>query len=281
MNIDEIEFTIFDTETTGLEPSSGDRIVELAALRFKGAEMLAEFQTLVNPGRGISEAAFNVNKISPEMLEAAPTPEAVIPKFIDFIQGSCLCSYNAGFDLEFLNNELRILGLPALSNISVVDILKMARRITPGLERYALWFVADKLGVKAQQQHRALSDVQLTLGLFYKLKDMLKTKGILDFDKFLGLFSIDPVLLENNNNQRITQIQEALSLGAKLGIEYISVSSAQVSQREIIPYEIKQENGRSYLVGYCCLKKEGRSFRIDGILHLEIINGNEKDKITP
>lgn len=273
-NIDEIEFTIFDTETTGLDPKAGDRIVELAALRFKADEKLSEFQTLVNPGRPISEAAFNVNKISPEMLEGAPMPEVVIPKFIDFIQGSCLCSYNAGFDLEFLNNELKILGSPAFSAGPVVDILKMARRITPGLARYALWFVADKLGVKAQQQHRAFSDVQLTLGLFYKLKDMLKTKGISEFDKFLGLFSIDPVLLENNNNEKIAQIQKALSLGGKLVIEYISVSSAQVTQREIIPYEIKQENGRSYLVGYCCLKKEERSFRIDGILHLEIINGN-------
>jgi len=274
MNIDEIEFVIFDTETTGLETKSGDRIVELAALRFKGAKKLAEFQSLVNSGQPISEAAFNVNKISSEMLESAPKPEVVIPKFIDFIQGSCLCSYNAGFDLEFLNNELKILGLPALSNIPVVDILKMARRLAPGLERYALGFVADKLGIKSQQQHRAFSDVQLTLDLFYKLKDMLKAKGILDFDKFLGLFSIDPVLLENYNNQKIAQIQKALNSGNKLRVEYIAVSNAQVSQREIIPYEIQQENGRSYLVGYCCLKKEKRSFRIDGILRLEIINGN-------
>lgn len=274
MDIDEIEFVIFDTETTGLETRSGDRIVELAALKFKARQRLAEFQSLVNSGQPISEAAFNVNKISSEMLAAAPKPEAVIPKFIDFIQGSCLCSYNAGFDLEFLNNELKILGYPALSGIFVVDILKMARRLAPGLERYALWFVADKLGIKAQQQHRAFSDVQLTLDLFYKLKDMLKAKGVLDFDKFLSLFSIDPVLLENNNNQKLAQIQKALSLGGKLKVEYIAVSNAQVSQREIIPYEIKQENGRSYLVGYCCLKKEKRSFRIDGILHLEIINGN-------
>jgi DNA polymerase-3 subunit epsilon len=104
-HIDEIEFTIFDTETTGLEPASGDRIVEIAGIRFRGKERIATFQTLVNPNRPISEAAFQVNRITQDMLKGAPGADAVMPKFLNFIQGSCLCSYNAGFDLEFLNNE--------------------------------------------------------------------------------------------------------------------------------------------------------------------------------
>jgi len=276
-NIDEIEFVIFDTETTGLDPSSGDRIVEIAALRFKGQEKISEFQALVNPGRPISSAAFAVNKISPEMLKDASTPENVIPKFLDFIQGACVCSYNAGFDLEFLNNELKILNLSALKDVLIIDALKMVKRVMPGLERYALWFVSDKLGIKIRQQHRAFSDVELTLAVFNKLKDMLKVKGITDFNKYLGLFSIDPVLLENINNQKIAQIQEALNLRAQIKIEYISVSSAQVTQREVVPKEIKRENGRDYLIGYCCLKREERSFRIDNILHIELVNENDRN----
>ncbi|MDD5567934.1 MAG: exonuclease domain-containing protein [Candidatus Omnitrophica bacterium] len=280
MNIDDIEFVIFDTETTGLDPSLGDRIVEIAALRFKGRERLAEFQTLVNPDRPVSNAAFAVNKISADMLKDAPNPAEVIPKFLDFIQGSCLCSYNAGFDLEFLNNEFRILSIPALKDIVVVDALKMAKRLMPGLERYALWFVADVLGIKIQQKHRAFSDVELTVSAFYKLKDMLATKGITDFNKFVGLFSIDPVLLESINNQKIAQIQEALNLKVQVRIEYISTSSAQVTEREVVPKEIKQENGRNYLVGYCCLKRQERSFRVDNILHIELVNENNKGQIT-
>ena len=280
MNIDDIEFVIFDTETTGLDPSLGDRIVEIAALRFKGRERLAEFQTLVNPDRPVSNAAFAVNKISADMLKDAPNPAEVIPKFLDFIQGSCLCSYNAGFDLEFLNNEFRILSIPALKDIVVVDALKMAKRLMPGLERYALWFVADVLGIRIQQKHRAFSDVELTVSAFYKLKDMLATKGITDFNKFVGLFSIDPVLLESINNQKIAQIQEALNLKVQVRIEYISTSSAQVTEREVVPKEIKQENGRNYLVGYCCLKRQERSFRVDNILHIELVNENNKGQIT-
>ena len=186
-DIDEIEFTIFDTETTGLDPKSGDRIIELAAVRFKGGNRLSVFQSLVNPEYPVSPGAFNVNKISREMLIPAPKPIEIIPKFLDFVQGSYLCCYNADFDLGFLNNELKILELTQINDIPVVDILKIARIILPGLERYALWYVAENLGIKIKQEHRALSDVELTLGVFYKLKELIRGRGIADFDKFLGL----------------------------------------------------------------------------------------------
>ena len=270
-NIDEIEFTIFDTETTGLEPLSGDRIVEIAGIRLRGKVRISTFQNLVNPNRPISEAAFQVNRITQDMLKNAPGIDKVLPKFLDFIQGSSLCSYNAGFDLEFLNNELKLIGKNALENIMVVDILKMARRLLPGLERYALWFVADKLGIKIQQKHRAFSDVELTLGVFNKLKEILKAKGILDSTHFSNLFAINPDFLKNINEQKITQIQEAIDLGVKVKIKYLSSSGLEVTEREVIPREIKQENNRSYLVGFCCLRNDERTFRIDGILHLEII----------
>lgn len=270
-NISEVEFTIFDTETTGLEPLSGDRIVEIAAIRFKGKEKIGEFQTLVNPGRNISEAAFAVNKITQDMLKSAPGIKDVMPGFLEFIKESCLCSYNAGFDLDFLNNELKLIGSGALEGIIVVDVLKMARRLLPGLERYALWFVADKLGIKMQQKHRAFSDVELTLGVFNRLIEILSAKGISDFTNFSNLFAINHAFLNNIIAKRTAEIQEAIDLGLKLKVKYLSRSGAEVSEREVIPKEIKQENNRSYLMGYCCLKKEERTFRIDGILHLELL----------
>jgi DNA polymerase-3 subunit alpha (Gram-positive type) len=270
-NIEDIEFTIFDTETTGLEPQSGDRIVEIAGIRIKGKEKISTFQTLVNPGRLVSFAAFQVNKISQEMLKDAPGIDIVMPKFLNFIQGSCLCSYNAGFDLEFLNSELKLMGKSGLENILVIDILKMAKRLMPALERYALWFVAEKLGLKIQQMHRAFSDVELTLGVFTKFREMLETKGIHDLTNFSSLFAINTRILDNLNAQKIARIQEAIDLGVKLKIKYLSASGAEVSEREVIPGEIKQDNNRSYLVGYCCLRNEERTFRVDGILHLEVV----------
>lgn len=270
-NINEIEFVIFDTETTGLDPARGDRIVEIAGVRIKGNQRISIFQSLVNPGRRISEAAFAVNKISQEMLDQAPRAEEVIPKFMDFAKGACLCSYNAGFDVEFLNNELKVIGLSPLDDAVIIDALKMSRRLVPGLERYALWFVAQALGIENKQEHRAFSDVEMTLQLFYKLQDVLMAKGIADFSAFSNLFGLKSKQLDDVNNQRIAEIQQAIDLGLRLKIKYISGASATISEREVIPKEIKQEYNHSYLIGYCCLKRDERTFRIDGILHLETI----------
>lgn len=270
-DIEKIEFTIFDTETTGLDPFSGDRIVEIAGIRFRGELQIAKFSALVNPHRPISEAAFAVNRISQDMLEGAPDIDKVMPQFLNFIQDSCLCSYNAGFDLEFLNSELKRIGGRLPDNIIVLDILKMAKRLLPGLERYALWFVADNLGIKAKQQHRAFSDVELTMKVFRKLKEVFKKKGLSDFKDFSTLFTIDPEFLDDLNKQKIAQIQEAIDLGVNLRIKYLSSSQAEVSEREVTPRQILQDKNNNYLVGYCCLRNEERTFRIDGILHLQIL----------
>ncbi len=188
-HIDEIEFTIFDTETTGLKPLEGDRIVEIAGLRIKGEQSLAVFDELINPGREISAGAFAVNKITPLMLKDAPNIATVIPKFLEFIQDSCLCCYNAEFDLGFLNNELKLLGCSAINNFVIIDVLIMAKILLPGLARYPLWFVAKELGVLTTQKHRASADVEMTREVFSKLKIICQQKGIINFTDFSNLFA--------------------------------------------------------------------------------------------
>lgn len=270
-NLADIEFTIFDTETTGLDPEAGDRIIEIAGIRFKGLERISSFDALINPGRPVSAAAFQVNKISQEMLKDARGIELVIPEFLKFARDSCLCAYNVGFDLGFLNNELKLIGQAPLESVAVIDILKMAKRLLPRLERYGLWFVAERLGIKAEQKHRAFSDVELAWGVFNRLKGLLEEKGVSDFANFSHLFGLNSSFLEDINSLKIAKIQEALELGVKLKIKYLSASSADVSERQIIPKEIKYERKNYYLKGYCCLRNEERTFRIDGILHLEIV----------
>lgn len=177
-NVDELDLTVFDTETTGLYPWQGDRIVEIAGLRVRADTRIAVFDQLINPGREVSAEAFAVNKISPAMLKDAPRIETVMPRFLDFIANSCLCSYNAEFDLSFLTNELKLAGLPPINNIVVFDVLAMARKLMPGLARYALWFVAKELGIKTSQQHRALADVEMTWEVFSRLKALCRQKCI-------------------------------------------------------------------------------------------------------
>lgn len=269
--IEEIEFTIFDTETTGLEPQSGDKIIEIAAVKLKGDKKIGSFETFVNPRRPVSPGAFAVNKISQEMLLDAPDILEVLPEFLDFVGDSCLCSYNAAFDMGFLENEPNFFKADKLDKIIVVDVLKMARRLLPGMERYALWFVAQKLGINVKQEHRAMSDVELTIGVFLKLVEILKQKYILDYKNFVNLFGINKHCLDNLNNAKIVQIQEALDLKAKIKIRYISASSAEVTERQIMPKELKKDKDSIYLIGFCFLKNEDRFFRIDSILHLELV----------
>jgi DNA polymerase III epsilon subunit family exonuclease len=269
--LDEVEFTIFDTETTGLEPESGDRIVEIGAIRFQGERRLASFQSLVNPGRPISLAAFAVNHISQDMLCGAPAIETLLPRFLEFVRGSCLCSYNAGFDLGFLNNEMKIAGMALPDDLAVVDILGMSRRLIPGLPRYALWFVAQRLGIKAPQEHRALADVQMTFAVFNHLKGILALKGIFDFEIFYGLFGVNKIINQGLDNQKLARIQEAIQLGVKLKIKYLASGNAAVSERQVVPKQLREENKRMYLVAHCCLRNQERTFRVDGILQLEIV----------
>jgi len=243
-DIEKVEFVIFDTETTGLATSEGERIVEIAGVRFLGGERIGSFHSLVNPGRPIQPAAFQVNKITGEMLQTAPAMNEIMPRFLEFIRGSCLCSYNAPFDFEFLNNELMLLGQDPLEDFAAIDVLRMARRLLPGLERYALWFVAEKLDFKLKQEHRALSDVEMTLHVFLKLKDILKARGIDKFMGILGPFGINCRHLTDLNNLKIAQIQQAIDLGLSLKISYLSGTS-EISERQVIPKSIKRENGQA------------------------------------
>ena len=270
-NLSDITFTIFDTETTGLSPAEGDRIVEIAALRIKNGKSEAEFQALVNPQRQISEAAFRVNQITPAMLEGAPLMGPVMEKFLAFIKDTCLCSYNAAFDMEFLNHELMLLGLGALDSMVVIDILKMARRLSPNMERYSLSSVTQALGIRYPQQHRAMADVELTRALFEQYQAMLRQWEVIDFQNFSSLFALQAQFLDGIANQKIAEIQEAIDRGINLKIKYISASNAAVTEREITPQEIRQERGHTYVVGHCHLRNDQRAFRIDSILHMEFV----------
>ncbi|MBU0503538.1 MAG: exonuclease domain-containing protein [Candidatus Omnitrophota bacterium] len=276
--LEEIEFVIFDTETTGLDFARGDRIAEIAGIRFKGKEKIAVFHSLVNPQRPVSSGAFAVNQITAEMLKDAPKMDDVLPGFLEFIQGSCLASYNASFDLGFLNQAIKSAGKVSLpEDIAVVDILLMAKRLLPGLNRYALWFVADKLGVRVEQKHRALSDVELTWEVFNRLKEILAQKGAaINFNDFLNLFGINPAAQADSNNQKIIRIQEAIDLGFNLRIKYLSGSGLEVSLRDVAPKEIKRDKSRQYLVAHCCLRNEERTFKVSNILELEVMPHEKK-----
>ncbi len=188
MRISESVFTVFDVETTGLYPYKGDMICEIAAVKFSpGSGQPEIFQSLVDPKRPISSGAFFVNKITQDMLIGKPTIDRILPDFLRFIEGSILVAYNAGFDIGFIESALGR-DKDVISGYRVIDVLRLARRLFPGLPRYSLKDVTSSLGIERLSAHRALNDVCMTKGVFDKSLDELGSNGIDEIEDLIAFF---------------------------------------------------------------------------------------------
>jgi DNA polymerase-3 subunit epsilon len=169
----EIREIAFDTETTGLKPEEGDRIIELGAV-----EMInyipsgRTFRTLINPGRGVSADTVRITGITDDDLKDAPPFEApeVIDAFLEFIGDATLVAHNAGFDRSFLNMELKRCGRDPIPDERWVDTAAMARRKFPGapasLDALCKRF---EISLESRTFHGALLDSQLLAAVYLEL----------------------------------------------------------------------------------------------------------------
>ena len=124
---------VFDTETTGLDPKDGHRVVEIGCLELVDRVWTgATFHEYINPDRSMPEDAFRIHGISEEMLADKPRFNEIAPKFVDFVGDAVLVAHNASLAMRFINWELQNAGLPALSMDKVVDTLAIARKRFPG-----------------------------------------------------------------------------------------------------------------------------------------------------
>jgi DNA polymerase-3 subunit epsilon len=123
---------VFDTETTGLNPLGGDRIVEIGCVELMNRLPTGEtFHVYLNPERDMPDGAFRVHGLSSEFLSDKPLFSAVADDFLTFIGDSALVAHNASFDMGFINAELVRLKLPVIDNERVIDTLQLARRKHP------------------------------------------------------------------------------------------------------------------------------------------------------
>ena len=264
-------FVVFDVETTGLSPDQEDRIIEVAALRVRDLKVVDHFHSLLNPQREVSWGAFQVNGISREMLKGAPLAKDILPDLLDFIGEDILVGHNIKFDLGFLHHELIRLGLRPKKEMTALCTLKMAKSLLPHLQRYPLWLVAESLGIDIRQEHRALSDVELTFEVFKRLVSVADRRDIADLEMITSLFAAQGVDHQRETRNKITRIEEAIQSQKTLNVAYFSSSQAALTFRRIDPKEIVRGDGSMQLKGFCHLRKELRHFRIDRILKLEEI----------
>lgn len=162
---------VLDTETTGMDPAEGHRIIEIGCVElFNHLPTGKVWHSYLNPEREVDAGATAVHGIKTDFLKDKPTFGEKVGEFLDFIQDATLVIHNAEFDVKFLNAELKPFGFPAIKLLDVIDTLPMARKKYPGspanLDALCRRFDVDLSG---RELHGALLDAQLLASVYLEL----------------------------------------------------------------------------------------------------------------
>ena len=159
-----MRYIILDTETTGLDPNQGHKLVEIGAVEMIDRQLTGtHFHHYLNPERDSDEGALNVHGLTTEFLSDKPLFKSIAQNFLDFIDGATVLIHNAPFDTKFINAELAALNLPDMHSICAVeDTLAMAKQMFPG-KRNNLDALCERLGVNNAHRtlHGALLDAEI------------------------------------------------------------------------------------------------------------------------
>ncbi|MBN1484338.1 MAG: WYL domain-containing protein [Chloroflexia bacterium] len=265
----QVPFTILDVETTGLTAGLGDAICEIALLQMLDGHEVDRFQKLVDPGRPLSPQAYEVNRISSELLRGAPTFGDIADDVLQRLEGTAIVAHNAPFDLSFLAAALEETRAPIPDN-PVIDTLTLAR-YQYGFPRNSLGAIAHSLGIVIPRQHRAMSDVETTWRVFeFFLQDMQSRHhigtlgeliqiqgGPIQWPRPVPRSGLPQVLVEALDQQRLLYLRYRSTAG-------------KVSERIVEPRRVGTYRGSTYLVARCTLRGEQRTFRLDRILEMQL-----------
>lgn len=174
----ELAYTVFDTETTGLNPSQGDEIIQIGAARIVNHKLLKQecFEQLVDPRRPIPPETVPIHGIQPEMVVGQPTIEQVLPAFHTFAQDTVLVAHNAAFDMRFLQLKEQQTGVRF--DHPVLDTLLLSAVVHPNQDSHRLEALAERFNITIVGRHTAMGDAMVTAEVFLRLIPLLAEKGI-------------------------------------------------------------------------------------------------------
>ena len=186
--LSDLTYVVFDTETTGLLPSQGDEIVQLAAVRIVNGRRVERevLDLLVNPGRSIPPRATEVHGITEAMVADAPPIAEAGRRFHDFAEGAVLIAHNAPFDMEFLRRHEAAIG--ARFDHPILDTVLLSAVVFGQGETHSLDALTHRLGITIPEEarHTAIGDTLATADAFLKLIPMLRARGICTFGDVLA-----------------------------------------------------------------------------------------------
>jgi DNA polymerase III epsilon subunit family exonuclease len=194
------DFVALDVETTGLRPLT-NRIIEVAAIRYRDGLEVDRFVTLLQPEKKLPSVIVNLTGIRDADLEDAPLFRDIADQLTDFLGDELIVGHNVGFDISFVAGELKRLARPGLGNPRF-DTMSAANRLLVGLRRKSLSKLADYLGVPERKAHRAYDDAQRTAEVALRLVDAATAKGITETADVLKLGAPMPRASTDGNPHR-------------------------------------------------------------------------------
>ncbi len=176
--LSDLTYTVFDTETTGLEPSNGDEIIQVGAARIVNGRLLRQetFDQLVDPEIPLKPEGIPIHGITEDMVRGQPNIDLVLPAFHEFCEDTVLIAHNAAFDMRFLQLKEERTGIRFTQ--PVLDTLLLSAVVHPNQESHKLDVILERLGITIGTRHNALEDALATGEVFLKLAKLLEDQGI-------------------------------------------------------------------------------------------------------
>ena len=261
-------YVVFDLETTGFSPNV-NKIIEIGAVKVINGRITEKFSTFVNPEVPIPFRIEELTGINDDMVFDAPAIDKILPGFLEFCEGAVMVAHNASFDMSFIEENCRRLGIQR--EFTSVDTVALARVLLPQLGRFKLDTVAKALHVSLENHHRAVDDAGCTAEIFEKFVAMLKQRDVFNLDEVnrLGrnskeqvkkLASHHAIILAKNDTGRVN-LYRLVSLSH---MDYYH-------RRPLIPKSVFLENREGLLIGSACEAGE---------LYQAILNGRSDQEIA-
>ena len=193
-------FVVFDIETTGFSPKR-NKIIEIGAVKMKDGEILDRFSEFIDPKEPIPFHITRLTSITDDMVIGCPTRDEIIPRFVEFCEGCILVGHNVSFDISFINENCKQLGIDA--DYTTVDTMGLSRAFFPKQAKHNLDALCKTLGVVNEHHHRAVDDAECTAKIFMKFLPMMEQEGADDLIKVNDLGASNPELVKHLRTHHI------------------------------------------------------------------------------
>ncbi len=179
------DYTVVDLETTGFSPQY-DEIIEIAALKVRNGKIVKEYHQLINPKREVNSFIVGLTGITTSLLCNKPTLDEVIDDFLEFLGNDVIVGHNVSFDINFIYDNVKELRGKEFTN-SYINTVRLSKKLHPDLRHHTLYNIAEYYNFDPYDEHRALSDCEVTYSIYNFMKDEVSNKYA-SFDKFYSLF---------------------------------------------------------------------------------------------